>query len=463
MDGIHLDQRHRHRRHHGEPTEGDEGGLLKVTYARPTTPDHQRHQSPSGRHRRPTHSAVTDAGTTVTANTYQWRGATGAGRQPITATGDTFTDATGTGATTARPTEGDDADGSPGARHLPTDGSGTTTQTTSVTSNVSTAIADSADLGRHAQHHQSDAGYAGQRHRHRRRHRRDRQHLPVAGFARQRHHLDQCDRHRRHQRDLYADRRRRGRPAQGQRHLHRRPGTTTQTTSATSNVSTAIADSADLVATLSTTSVTQDDRRSASPSGATAGRPHRGPPTTSYQWQGFARPRATWTNATGRPAPPTPASYTPTEGDEGGLLQVNVTYTDGSAPPPRPPAPPAIARQLPTAPTLWPRSAPPSLTQDTPVSVTVTDAGTTVTADTYQWQVSLDDNAPTFHQRHRHRTSDHRDLHADRRRRGRPAPRSTSPTPTAAGTTTQDHQRHQQSPARQWPTAPTWWPRSTQA
>ena len=99
-------------------------------------------------------------------------------------------------------------------------------------------------------------------------------------------------------------------------------GVNSQTTSTTSNTSTAIADADDLVATLSTTSVTEGTAVgvAVTDNGLTV-------TATSYQWQVSPDGGSTFTNATGTGN--NTASYTPTEGDEGGLLKVNVTYTDG--------------------------------------------------------------------------------------------------------------------------------------
>ena len=84
-----------------------------------------------------------------------------------------------------------------------------------------------------------------------------------------------------------------------------------------------LADSADLVATLNTTSLTQD-----TPVSVTVTDAGNAVTATSYQWQVSLNGGTTFTNAAGSGA--TTATYTPTEGDEGGLLKVNVTYTDGS-------------------------------------------------------------------------------------------------------------------------------------
>ena len=99
-------------------------------------------------------------------------------------------------------------------------------------------------------------------------------------------------------------------------------GVTTQLTSTISAPSTAVADANDLVATLSTTSVTEGTAVgvAVTDNGLTV-------TATSYQWQVSLDGGSTLTTATGTGN--NTANYTPTEGDEGGLLKVNVTYTDG--------------------------------------------------------------------------------------------------------------------------------------
>src|SRR5581483_5053499 len=107
---------------------------------------------------------------------------------------------------------------------------------------------------------------------------------------------------------------------------------------------------------------------------------------TTYQWQVSSQATGNvFVNATGAGA--TTATYTPTESDEGGLLQVLVTYAD------------ATGTESATSNTSTPVFESPDLvatldsttvTQGTPVHVTVTDGGSAVTAASYAWQVSHD-------------------------------------------------------------------------
>src|SRR4029077_8010217 len=148
--------------------------------------------------------------------------------------------------------------------------------------------------------------------------------------------------------------------------------------------STAVADSADLVATIDSAVVTQG-----TPVHVTVADAGTTVTASSYQWQVSLDGGTTWTNAAGTGN--ATATYTPTEGDEGGLLRVNVTYTDGSG------TTTQLTNTTSAASTAVADSADLGAkidsavgTQGTPVHVTVADAGTTVTADSYQWQVSLD-------------------------------------------------------------------------
>src|SRR5207245_1866694 len=102
-------------------------------------------------------------------------------------------------------------------------------------------------------------------------------------------------------------------------------GNPANTESATSNISLVVADSADLVATLSTTTVTQGVDVSVAVTDAAAT-----VTATTYQWQVSHDSGASWTNAAGTGAPC--ATHTPSEADEGGTLKANVTYSDAGNP-----------------------------------------------------------------------------------------------------------------------------------
>ena len=89
----------------------------------------------------------------------------------------------------------------------------------------------------------------------------------------------------------------------------------------TFNVSGGIVTVDDLVATLSSTSVTQG-----TPVSVTVTDDGTLVTATTYKWQVSHNGGASWSDATGLGA--ATATYTPTEGDEGGTLQALVTYAD---------------------------------------------------------------------------------------------------------------------------------------
>ncbi len=158
--------------------------------------------------------------------------------------------------------------------------------------------------------------------------------------------------------------------------------------SATSNISAAVAESAtnDLVATLDSTSAQQGTAVHVTVTdGAT-------PVTAStYQWQVSHDSGATWTNAIGTGT--ASASYTPTEADEGGTLQVLVTYASDPASPESATSNTSAAVAESATNDLVATLDSTSAQQGTAVHVTVTDGATPVTASTYQWQVSHDSGA----------------------------------------------------------------------
>jgi hypothetical protein len=147
-----------------------------------------------------------------------------------------------------------------------------------------------------------------------------------------------------------------------------------QSVSATSNASGPVADSNDLVATLSSNSPVQGTPISVTvtDNGATVAT------GVSYQWQ------VNGVDATGAGAQT--ATYTPTENDEGQTLSVNVTHADLQG---NESASATATHAVADSNDLVAMLSSNSPVQGTPISVAVTDNGTTVsTGITYQWQVN---------------------------------------------------------------------------